>query len=109
MASAMLRLLPFDRAVRSSCAPLGGGDVEPQDVARAIGLAADVLPWRVMCLERGLACQAMLRQRGADARLHYGVAIGERLEAHAWVTVGGEAVIGGAEAARFEELVRFPD
>jgi hypothetical protein len=53
----------------------------------------------------------MLRKRGIDARLHYGartVPHSGELEAHVWVTVGREAVIGGAEAANFAEVAGYP-
>ena len=54
------------------------------------------------------ALQRMLRRRGCDARLHYGLASGARLEAHAWVTLGATALIGGEEAARFREVAAWP-
>ena len=69
------------------------------------------MPWRTLCIEKGLAVQRMLRRGGVDAVLHYGarrsVKTGE-LEAHVWVSVSGEIVIGGEEALGMPELARFP-
>jgi hypothetical protein len=64
-----------------------------------------------MCIEKGLAVQRLLRQSGVDALLHYGaqqIPSSGKLQAHVWVTVGGDAVIGGEEAAGFAELARYP-
>ena len=63
-----------------------------------------------MCIQQGLALQWMLRRRGVDARLHYGIAKDERgeLQAHVWVAAGGEVVIGGAEAPQFKCVATYP-
>ena len=55
------------------------------------------LPVRAVCLPRAMAAQWMLRRRGVSSRLMFGVRRGaadRRLEYHAWLTVGGECVIG---------------
>lgn len=106
-----IRFLPFDRAIRSGAVRLGEArPVDAAGVARAVRWAAAVLPFRAVCLQQGVACQAMLRSRGADAKLHYGMAAGtERMEAHVWVTVDGSIVIGEEEAARFRPVATFPD
>jgi hypothetical protein len=61
-----------------------------------------------LCLPRALAAHAMLRRRGIASQVCLGVAqaAGE-LAAHAWVEVGGEAVVGGIEAAKFTRLAAF--
>ena len=112
-ASAAIRLRAFKRAIRMGSLPLTGrpapGDIT-EDVRWAVETAARNVPWRAMCIQEGLALQWMLRRRGIDARLHYGVAkdeIGE-LEAHVWVAAGGAVVIGGAEAPRFKCVAIFP-
>jgi hypothetical protein len=54
----------------------------------------------------------MLRRRGVDARLHYGARQGvgnKLLEAHVWVSVAGEIVIGAEEASRFALLATYPE
>jgi hypothetical protein len=68
---------------------------------------------RALCLPRALAAHAMLRRRGVASRLCLGIAHeagaheAGALAAHAWVEVGGEAVVGGAEAAKFTRLAEF--
>lgn len=69
------------------------------------------MPWRTMCIEKGVAVQRLLRKSGVDAQLHYGARHepgSGKLQAHVWVTVGGEAVIGGEEAVDFNEIATFP-
>ena len=68
------------------------------------------LPWRTKCIEKGLAVQRLLRSGGVDALLHYGARHAENgmLEAHVWVSVDGETVIGGDEAPGFAELAQYP-
>ena len=108
--AAFARLSSFDSLIRSGTVPLKAAKpAEPTAIAQAVRRAAAAMPFRAMCLEQGLACQAMLRARGIDARLNYGAAVVDRLEAHVWVTVGEQVVIGGEEAARFRSVARFPD
>jgi Transglutaminase-like superfamily len=61
-----------------------------------------------LCLPRALAAHAMLRRRGIVSRLCLGVARENGdLSAHAWVEVGKNKVVGGAEAERFTRLAEF--
>ncbi len=112
-ASAAIRFRTFKRAIRMGSLPLtkqpAAGDVT-DDVRWAVETAARNVPWRAMCIQQGLALQWMLRRRGTDARLHYGIAKDERgeLEAHVWVAAGGSVVIGGAEAPRFKCVATYP-
>ena len=81
------------------------------DAAWAVTAAARLLPWRSMCLQKGLGCQLMLRSAGIDAVLHYGARHHPEtgaLEAHAWVVVDGKAVLGGDEAHGFALLATYP-
>ena len=89
--------------------PSPPGDIA-EEVRWAVEAAARNVPWRAMCIQKGLALQWMLRRRGIDARLHYGIArdeVGE-LQAHVWVAAGNSVVIGGAEAPRFKCVATFP-
>jgi len=112
VASAAIAFLPFRIAIRYGAIPLG----RPQrtssvDCVGAVESAARRMPWRAMCIEKGVAVQRLLRRSGADARLHYGArhaADGGTLEAHVWVSVAGMIVIGGEEAADFAEIAIFP-
>jgi len=66
-------------------------------------------PWmNALCLPRALAAQAMLRRRGIASRLCLGVARDcHALSAHAWVEIGDDKIVGGAEAIGFTPLARF--
>jgi hypothetical protein len=64
-----------------------------------------------MCIEKGLATQRMLREAGIDAVLHYGARHADdsgKLQAHVWVSVAGETIIGGEEAPDFAEIATYP-
>ena len=76
----------------------------------SIEAAAAAVPWRAVCLQQGLALQWMLRRRGIDALLHYGLAKeqGRELAAHVWVAVGDNLVIGGDIASKFRCVATFP-
>lgn len=114
LVSVGLGLLPFRRAIRLGSVALPTerprGDVE--SIVWAIKVAARRLPWRIVCIQEGLTAQRMLRRRGIDACLDYGVRThseGPGLAAHVWVTVGGQAVIGGEQAAGFARVAGYPD
>jgi hypothetical protein len=111
-ASAAVALLPFRFSIRFGCVPLRDRrQVAVEDIAWAIETAAQLLPWRVVCIEKGLAGQRMLRAAGANAILHYGArhtVENARLEAHVWVTVDDHAVIGGEEARGFAAVATYP-
>lgn len=111
-ASAAVALLPFRQAIRFGSVPLGArSGVAPEACVAAVEASARRLPWRTMCIEKGLATQRLLRRGGADARLHYGArhdpATG-KLEAHVWVSIDGIIVIGGEEARGFAKVATYP-
>jgi hypothetical protein len=66
-------------------------------------------PWMgALCLPRALAAHAMLRRRGIASRLCLGVAgDGDALNAHAWVEVGKDRIVGGADANAFTRIAEF--
>lgn len=111
--SALLRLLPFRRAIELGAVPLGqcSDDQVAADCVWAVERAGRALPWRIVCIQQGIAAQRMLRRHGFDARLHYGVAKGREvgeLAAHVWVSVNGSVLIGGAEAPKFTAVAAYP-
>jgi hypothetical protein len=109
--SAAVAVAPFRRAIALGSVPLGHPDAAAiEDYVWAIEAAARRLPCRTKCIEKGIAMQRLLRRAGLDARLHYGAspASSGKLQAHVWVTVDEEAVIGGEEAAEFVEIACFP-
>jgi hypothetical protein len=66
-------------------------------------------PWmNALCLPRALAAHAMLRRRGIASRLCLGVLrAGDNLAAHAWLEIGKDKIVGGAEADGFTRLAEF--
>ncbi len=82
------------------------------DEAKWVSWAVEYLgarPWmNALCLPRALAAHAMLRRRGIASRLCLGVARKNgTLAAHAWVEIGNDKIVGGAEAERFTRLAEF--
>ena len=110
--SVSVALLPFRRAIPFGSVPLGNRRrPDAKEIVWAVEAAARRLPWRTMCIEKGLVVQRMLRSGGVDAILHYGARHHDetrKLEAHVWVTVGDRVVIGGEETAGFAEVAAFP-
>jgi hypothetical protein len=111
-ASAAVAFLPFRRAIGfGSIALKRRLDVVPEECVWAVDVAAQRLPWRTMCIQKGLAVQRLLRSRGLDAVLHYGarraVDSGE-LQAHVWVSIADQVIIGGEDAPDFAEIAIFP-
>ena len=66
-------------------------------------------PWmNAPCLPRALAAHAMLRRRGIASRLCLGLARDRgALNAHAWIEIGNDKIVGGAEADGFTPLATF--
>jgi len=81
---------------------------EARWVSWAVERVGDSARLNSACLPRALAAQAMLRRRGISSRLCLGVAReGGKLTAHAWVEIGEDKIVGGAEAATFTRLAEF--
>jgi hypothetical protein len=115
LASLAIKLAPFKRVVQAA----GRRDIpERAPIDRAlveqcrwsVDAAANRVPWKAVCFQRGLALHLMLRRRGVPSVLHYGVAqtSGRGLAAHVWVSAGGEVVLGGKEAPDYVCLATFP-
>jgi len=90
----------------------------PSDVGRIVKTVARRLPMPMTCLVQALAAQAMLRRRGCDSTVEYGVrsgpAGGHALDSHAWLVSGGRVVVGemdelNAYATLRHQLAREPD
>ena len=76
-------------------------------ILRAVRSAELHGPSHPNCLERSMTLWWMLRRRGIEGELHIGARKeGARLEAHAWVELGGEVLNDGADVhahyARFD-------
>jgi hypothetical protein len=91
----------------------------PKRVLRFSGYAVDWVSWavdtagaypliRAVCLPRALVTQTMLRRRGIASKLCLGVARKEAaLVTHAWVEIGQNIIVGGAERHRFTKIAEF--
>jgi hypothetical protein len=110
LAQLAVKILPAARVLAWTAHP-------PRRIRR---FAADEVGWvcwavetagawtKALCLPRALAAQTMLRRRGIASRLCLGVARnGGALAAHAWIEIGRDTIVGGAEAARFTRLAEF--
>ncbi len=69
---------------------------------------ADIVAFKAVCLQRSLALQWLMRRRGVDAILHYGIEISAKLKAHVWVNSNGDPLIGAPQNETFTEVTRFP-
>ena len=68
------------------------------------------VPFPAVCLPQAMALQWMLRRRGVSSRLVFGTrrkAQDSGLDFHAWLTVGGECVIGAGEVETYAALPPF--
>jgi hypothetical protein len=116
-ASFVIRVLPFRTVVGALTRRPIGVEADPsasfKQIARAgwaIEACARLLPWRIVCFQKGLTMQWMLRRRDIPSLLHYGVAQDEQrgLSAHVWITYRGEGIMGEDEASRHTCLATFP-
>ncbi|NGM24197.1 lasso peptide biosynthesis B2 protein [Roseomonas stagni] len=123
VAALALRLLPFRHAARlligrasavdGGPPPLPAGPDPPPDeaslVAWAVTRASRRLPFPTLCLREAMAARLMLARRGHATTLHLSVRMGGGAEAaaHAWLTLGGQVVIGGGRPDGQAEIVRF--
>jgi hypothetical protein len=73
--------MPLNRYIGLGAKRLGrGGNTDGQAAAQIVDAIADRMPFRVVCLQRGFAYQWMLRRRGEDAILHYGIKLPDQGE-----------------------------
>lgn len=122
VAAFTLRACSFKTAMKLAAHPLPappGSAPSPAvlaaDIRWAVLAAARRVPWRTVCIHRGLAAQVMLRRRGAPSRLFYGARSdgspdegSQGLAAHVWVKLGDRIVVGGEGAEQFAVLAAFP-
>jgi len=84
-----------------------GATPEEARTAEAVGWAVGVMgrhvPWDGRCLAQALAATSMLRRRGLEGTVSFGVCEGESagFDAHSWLRVGSMIVTGGASHERF--------
>ena len=86
-------------------APLLGGEATPEDVGWAVDAADGVTPGDPSCLVRALVAEAMLKRRGHETVLRFGVDdAGADMEAHAWLESNGEIIVGGEAREAYTRL-----
>ncbi|MGH9313767.1 MAG: lasso peptide biosynthesis B2 protein [Vicinamibacterales bacterium] len=110
--SCALRVLPFRVVVRVAGMEdprCGNGMMRrfrPARVATLVKGVGGVL--RMSCLTRALALARMLASRGIQHELCIGVRrSGSALDAHAWVTASGDALIGAADPGAYVPLAQL--
>ena len=114
LAALMVAFMPFRNVVRTAAwrgaaIPRGDPDAVAEKAAVAIDRAARRLPLRLVCIQRSLALQWMLRRRGHPAHLHYGILNErDRLTAHVWVSLAGQILLGEAGAATHACVTTIP-
>ncbi|HEX8527502.1 lasso peptide biosynthesis B2 protein [Allosphingosinicella sp.] len=110
-ASLAIRVLPF-RSIAAFAArpPRRQGEADVARLRWAVQACRRRVRWRAVCFQSGLALHAMLRRRGVPSVLHYGIAkeSDAEIKAHVWLSVGGEVVLGGAEATGYACVASFP-
>lgn len=113
----VLACVPFRRIAAwlgtSGAEGPAGATPEETRTAEAVGWAVGVMggrvPWDGRCLAQALAATSMLRRRGVEGTVSFGVCEGESAEfdAHAWLRVGTLIVTGGPGHDRFKTITTF--
>lgn len=109
------RLTTAEEAERGGLQPEGRRLA--RKVARVVRRVARHVPFPAMCLPQAMAAQWMLRRRGIPSRLFFGARRRLRPESaphtdgsasgmdfHAWLTIGNDCVLGGAERDTYVAL-----
>lgn len=120
LAAPLVRFMPLSLIGRIAAAgPFGGPPATPDRaevltwmVAWAVDRAAKRSPFRAKCFEQGLAAQLMLRRRGIDSTMFYGVGSASNakrfIRAHVWIETEHYPVIGDPEPGGFALLATWP-
>ena len=103
-----LWVLPFQTVYRfSTRSPAhsrpqpGGCDIPPAVMGALIARVARAVP-RASCLTQAMAAHRMLSSRGYHPRMHFGGRTDQgKFEAHAWIEINGEVILGKAVADSF--------
>jgi hypothetical protein len=117
VARAAMALLPFRRIAAWLGTPgaesPATATAEQIDTAGEVGWAVGALgrrvPWDGRCLAQALAATGMLRRRGLEGTVSFGVAQGgpTGFDAHAWLRLGPCMVTGGPCHQRFKTFTTF--
>ena len=80
-----------------------------EEVGWAVAVLARRVPWDGRCMAQALAATGMLRRRGLEGTVSFGVRRGESagFDAHAWLRLGSCVVTGGPGHQRFKTFTTF--
>lgn len=86
-----------------------GPDKSCFDFLQVFNKVCGSTPWRSTCMVRVLAAHRMLRKRKIRHAIHFGVKKGlnDKMEAHSWLTVGGQIFIGAEQREAYIEIGVF--
>ncbi len=78
-------------------------------VAKVIDGLENRTPWKNTCMVKALATHKMLNKRLLKNKIHIGVSqkLKNNFEAHAWLSVGTEIILGGKNLEGFHEISGF--
>jgi Transglutaminase-like superfamily len=116
VSNASVKAIPFrhiDRFLRTRWNDGIQGDIDHEQAIRlvkhSISRAANVLPWKSLCLSRSIAQFVMLRRRDIPATLFLGVRFSgnSSLDAHAWVDTGPGGNDKSSERSGFAIVTRI--
>jgi Transglutaminase-like superfamily len=114
LSNACVRTIAFkhiDRFLRTHWKNRTYGSIDREQesrlIQRSISRAANVLPWKSLCLCRSIAQFIMLRRRGIPAAMFAGVRFSNHslLDAHAWVDTG--LGVNDKGCSRFATVIRI--
>jgi hypothetical protein len=82
--------------LRRSLRKARASTVTPALIAKAVTVAARMMPVRTTCLPQALSAHILLAAHGFDSRLQIGIARSNAkpLAAHAWVELNGDVIVG---------------
>lgn len=80
-----------------------------KQIAKIINGISWRLPFLSSCMVKALAAHRMLHKRGVPHTIHFGVykSSPEKLEAHAWLSINHEVLIGGGGLGKYTEVNRM--
>lgn len=80
-----------------------------EEVGWAVGVLGRRVPWDGRCLAQALAATGMLRRRGLEGTVTFGVreGVSAGFDAHAWLRLGPRVVTGGPGYNDFKAFTTF--
>jgi hypothetical protein len=108
--------LPAKKYLPGRAGEASQDDISNADLRRAETICNVVaglsrrLPWRATCLMQALAADRMLFKENIPAVIHLGIfypPANDALGAHAWLSVGGNILLGGYNLSRYREVARL--